>query len=102
VTALVNAALNPMLEALFNHGGFQPLSVVAVNLAITSVIMSVLVALFARRGTGHGVRYGVSAAAVVLAVGLLLAGAGVAGLTFAGLLWLKAGYCAALAYLVAR
>jgi hypothetical protein len=102
VTAAVNAVLNPLLEALLNRGGFQPLSAVAVNLAITSVIMCVLVAVFARRGAGHGLRYGVAAAAGVMAGGLLLAGAGVAGLPFAALLWLKAGYCGVLAYLVAR
>lgn len=102
VTAAVNAVLNPLLEVVINPGGFQPLSVVAVNLAITSVIVCVLVAVFARRGVGHGLRYGVSAAAGVLAVGILAAGLGVAGLPLAGLLWLKAGYCAGLAYLVAR
>ncbi len=102
VTAVVNAVLNPVIEAVLNPGGFQPLSVVAVNLAITSVIMCVLVAVFSRRGVGHGLRFGVAAAAVVLAGSLLPAGAGVAGLPFAALLWLKAGYCGALAYLVAR
>jgi hypothetical protein len=87
---------------LLNPGGFQPLSAVVVNLAITSVIMCVLVAVFARRGVGYGLRYGISAALVVMACGVLAAGLGVAGLAFPALLWLKAGYCAMVAYLVAR
>jgi hypothetical protein len=102
VAAVINAVLNPLIEKVLNPGGFQPLSAVLVNLAITSVIMCVLVAVFARRGVGYGLRYGISAAAIVLACGVLVAGLGVAGLAFPGLLWLKAGYCGALAYLVAR
>lgn len=102
VAASVNAVLNPLIETGVNHGGFQPLSAVVVNLALTSVIMCVLVAVFARRGVGHGLRYGVASAAVVMAVGIVLAGLGVAGLAFPALLWLKAGYCAAVAFLVAR
>lgn len=100
--ALVNAVLNPLIEVGVNRGGFQPLSVVVVNLAITSVIMCVLVAVFACRGVGHGLRYGVASAALVMAVGIALAGLGVAGLSLPALLWLKAGYCAAVAFLVAR
>lgn len=102
VTAVINAVLNPLIEAVLNPGGFQPLSSVTVNLAITSVIMCLLIAVFARRGARHGLRYGLTAAAVVLAGGVLLAGAGIAGLPFTGLLCLKAAYCGALAYLVAR
>lgn len=102
MTALGNAVLNPLIEAGVNRGGFQPLSAVVVNLAITSVIMCVLVAVFARRGVGHGLRYGFASAALVMAVGTVLAGLGVAGLSFPALLWLKAGYCAAVAFLAAR
>ncbi len=94
--------LNPLLEAALNRGGFQPLSAVAVNLAITSIVMCVLVSAFARRGMGHGLRFGAAAAAVVLAAGVLLAGVGVTGISFPVLLAVKAGYCGVLAYLVAR
>ena len=102
MTGLINAAINPLLEALINRGGFQPLSVVAVNMAITSIVMSVLVALFARRGAGHGLRYGVAGIAAVAAAGALLAGIGVAGMPFGMLLIVRAVYCGLLAFLVAR
>lgn len=102
VTGFVNAVVNPLLEVAVNRGGFQPLSAVAVNLAITSVVMCVLVALFSRRGMGRGVRFGVAGAAVIAATGALLGGLGVAGLPFRALLAVKAGFCGALGYLVAR
>lgn len=97
---LVSAALTTLIEVWSNPGGFQPLSAVGVNLAITSVITGVLVAVFARRGVRHGLRYGVSAAVVIMAVGLLLAGTGLAGLSFSGWLWVAAAYCGVLGYLV--
>lgn len=102
MTGLINAAVNPLLEALVNRGGMQPLSAVVVNLVITSIVMCVLVAVFARRGAGHGVRFGFAAAAVVVAVGIVAAGLGVAAIPFRTLLLLKAAYCGALAFMVAR
>jgi len=102
VTGLINAAVNPLLEVAVNRGGFQPLSAAAVNLAITSIVMCVLVALFSRRGMSRGVRFGFAGVAVIAATGALLAGLGVAGMPFWALLAAKAGYCGALAYLVAR
>ncbi|MBU3750151.1 MAG: hypothetical protein FGM52_06815 [Mycobacterium sp.] len=96
----MSAALTTLIEVWFNPGGFQPLSSVGVNLAITSVITGVLVAVIARRGVRHGLRYGVAAAVAVMAVSLLLAGTGLAGLSFSGWLWVTAAYCGVLAYLV--
>jgi hypothetical protein len=131
--ALVNAVLNPVIEWVLNRAkGFQPLwgdDGVVVNMAITSVILSVLVALFAARGVRHevaigrltedrtvrhplrwlprragwiGLLFGVVAAVAVALVCWLLARAGVNGLSFAGLLILKALYCGALGFVVAR
>lgn len=102
MTGLINAAVNPLLEALVNRGGIQPLSAVVVNLVITSVVMCVLVAVFARRGAGHGVRFGFAAAAVVVAVGIVVAGLGVVAIPFRALLLIKAAYCGVLAFMVAR
>lgn len=102
MTGLVNAAVNPLLEALVNRGGVQPLSAVVVNLVITSVVVCVLVAVFARRGAGHGVRFGFAAAAVVAAVGIVAAGLGVAAIPFRTLLLIKGAYCGVLAFMVAR
>lgn len=101
VTGLINAAVNPLLEVMINRGGFQPLSAVVVNLAITSIVMCALVSVFARRGIGHGVRFGFAAMAAIGAVGALLAGVGVAGIPFWALLTVKAAYCGVLAFMVA-
>ncbi len=104
MTGLINAAVNPLLEALVNRGGVQPLSAVVVNLVITSIVMCVLVAVFARRGASHGVRFGFAAAAVVVVVvvGIVAAGMGVAAIPFRTLLLIKAAYCGVLAFMVAR
>lgn len=55
--ALVNAILNPLIEWFINREkAFQPFAGsdgVIVNMAITSIIVSVLVALFAARGVHH-------------------------------------------------
>lgn len=128
--AVVNVVLNPLIEWVLNRGkGFQPFwgsDGVAVNMAVTSVILSVLVALFAARGVHHelaagrinqlpasrglswlprrsgrlGLVLGVGAAVSVTVVFWLLDFAGLAGIPFWGLLVLKAGYCGALGYLV--
>lgn len=130
--ALVNAVLNPVIEWVLNRTrGPQPLwgdDGVVVNMAITSLILSVLVALFTARGVRHevaigriaidrtarrlhrlprragwlGLLFGALAAAAVALVCWLLARLGVDGLTFAGLLILKALYCGALGFVVAR
>lgn len=97
---LINAAVNPMFELIINHGGFQSLLAVIVNLAITSVILCALVAVFARRSIARGARFGVAAAAVIAAVGVVLAGFGVVGMPFWVLLVVKAAVCGVLAFLV--
>lgn len=129
---LVNAVLNPFIEWVLNRSkGFQPFwgaGSVAVNLAVTSVILSCLVALFSARGVRHelalgrvaalpgsallgrlpgragwlGLAAGIGAGAAGLAVFWMLAVTGVSGMPFWGLLVLKAGYCGVLGYLVAR
>jgi hypothetical protein len=129
---LVNLVLNPAIEWVLNRGkGFQPLwgsDGVVVNMAVTSVILSALVASFAARGVHHelargrismvpaprallrlptrasrlGLLLGVGAAVAVTVVFWLLHVAGGSGLSFAALLALKAGYCGALGFLVAR
>jgi len=52
--AIINAVLNPLIEWLFNREkGFVPLWAsdgIVVNIAVTSVILSLLVALFTTRG----------------------------------------------------
>lgn len=55
--ALVNAVLNPLIESVVNRQkGFQPFAGsdgVITNMVLTSIILSVLVALFAARGAHH-------------------------------------------------
>jgi hypothetical protein len=127
---VVNLVLNPVIEWVLNRGrGFQPFfggDGIAVNMAVTSIILSVLVAVFAARGARHelaagriirvpasrvlswlprrsswlGLVLGVGAAVAVTVVFWLLDSAGLAGIPFWGLLVLKAGYCGALGYLV--
>jgi hypothetical protein len=129
---VVNVVVNPALEWVLNRTrGFQPFfgaNGVAANLAVTSIILSVLVTLFAARAvrralaagqiTGRsaprwlallprrsgwlGALAGLAAATTVVVVLWLLDRGGVTGLTFPGLLAVKAGYCGVLAYVVAR
>lgn len=129
--ALVNAALNPLIEWGLNRSkGFQPFwgsGGVVVNIVLTSIILSVLVALFAARGVHHqlaagritpmgvppalarlpgragwlGLLLGVSAAMAAVLVFWVLDAIGVAGMPFWGLLVLKAGYCGVLGGVVA-
>ncbi|HYO00466.1 MAG TPA: hypothetical protein VET27_00625 [Mycobacterium sp.] len=128
--------LNPLIEWVLNREkGFQPFwgsDGVVVNMALTSLILSVLVALFAARGVHYelatsriaatgmaartprllrrlpgrpgwlGLLLGVGAAAVVAVALWLLDVAGVSGLSFGGLLLLKAVYCGGLGFAVAR
>lgn len=94
--------VNPLLEAIVNRGGFQPLSAVTVNLAITSVVMCALVAVLGHRGIGRGLRFGFAAAAVIVAAGGLSAALGLTGMPFAVLLAVKGIYCGALAYVLVR
>lgn len=133
--ALVNAVLNPLIESVLNHQkGFQPFAGsdgVIVNMALTSIILSVLVALFAARGAHHklaaggiaagrligstrllmrlpgragwlGLVLGLGAAAVVGITLWLLDLAGVSGVPFFVLLIFKAVYCGLLGFAVAR
>ena len=136
VAGLVNAGLNPLLEWLLNREkGFQPLwgsAGAVVNLVVTSMILSVLVALFAARGVRHelaagrlradggssrirrpllrlprrgwlaGLVLGAAAAAVVVAVCWLLDLLGVSGLTLNQMIVVKAVYCGLLGFAVAR
>ncbi|MGZ5394983.1 MAG: hypothetical protein ACXWZI_02440 [Mycobacterium sp.] len=129
--ALVNAALNPLIEWGLNRSkGFQPLwgsDGVVLNMMLTSIILSALVALFTARGVHHqlaagriapgrvapalarlpsragrlGLLLGVGAAAAAVLVFWLLDAIGVAGMPFWGLLVLKAGYCGVLGGVVA-
>lgn len=129
--ALVNAALNPLIEWGLNRSkGFQPFwgsDGVVLNMVLTSIILSVLVALFAARGVHHQVAAGKITAmrvAPVLArlpgragvLGLLLGASaavaavlafwvldviGVVCMPFWGLLVLKGAYCGVLGGLVA-
>lgn len=129
--ALVNAALNPLIEWGLNRSkGFQPFwgsDGVVLNMALTSIILSVLVALFTARGVHHqladvkitamrvapvlarlpgragvlGLLLGAGAATAVVLVFWLLDATGVAGMPFWGLLVLKAGYCGVLGGIVA-
>lgn len=128
----VNVVVNPALEWVLNRTrGFQPIfgaNGVAANLAVTSIILSVLVTLFASRAVRRalaagqimgrsaprwlallprrpgwlGALTGCVAATIVVVALWLLDRSGVTGLTFAGLLAVKAGYCGVLAYVVAR
>ena len=133
--ALVNAVLNPLIEWIINRQkGFQPFAGsegVIVNMALKSIILSVLVALFAARGVHHalaaghmaadrlagsarlllrlpgrpgwlGLLLGIGAAAVVGIAFWLLDVAGVSGVSFFGLLIFKALYCGLLGFGVAR
>jgi hypothetical protein len=130
--ALVNAILNPLIEWVANRDrGFQPFwgsDGVVVNMAVTSIILSVLVALFAARGARHelvtgriapvpasrglswlprragwlGLLLGAGAAVLVAIAFWLLDAAGVSGLSFGALLIVKAGYCGVLGFAVAR
>ena len=133
--ALVNAVLNPLIEWVINRQkGFQPFAGsdgVIVNMALTSIILSVLVALFAARGAHHelaagriaadrligstrqllrlpgqagwlGLVLGLGAAAVVGIALWLLDLAGVSGVSFFVLLIFKAVYCGLLGFGVAR
>jgi hypothetical protein len=134
--ALVNVVLNPLIEWVLNgEKGFQPFwgsAGVVFNVALTSIILSVLVALFAARGVRHelaagriatgdkavraprlpsrlpgragwlGLLLGIGAAAVVATAFWLLHLVGVSGLSIGGLLILKAVYCGVLAFVVAR
>lgn len=129
--ALVNAALNPLVEWGLNRSkGFQPLwggEGVVINMVLTSIILSVLVALFTARGVHHqlaagritamraaavparlpgragvlGLLLGVGAAAAAVLVFWLLDVIGVVGIPFWGLLVLKSAYCGVLGGLVA-
>lgn len=129
---VVNVVLNPVIEWVLNRAkGFQPFwgsDGVAVNMAVTSVVLSVLVAVFAARGVHHelaagritrlpasqglsrlpsragwlGLFLGVGAASAAAVVFWLLNLAGLDGMPFWALLVLKAGYCGALGYLVSR
>jgi hypothetical protein len=131
--ALVNAVLNPLIEWIINRQkGFQPFAGsdgVIVNMALTSIILSVLVAVFAARGVHHaagrmaadrlagsarlllrlpgragwlGLLLGIGAAAVVGIALWLLDVAGVSGVSFFGMLIFKALYCGLLGFGVAR
>ena len=116
--AVVNAVVNPALEWVLNRTrGFQPFlgaNGVAANLVVTSVILSVLVALFAARGARRklaisprrpgwlGACSGVGAAVAVVAALWLLDRSGVAGLSFPAFVMVKAGYCGFLGFVVVR
>ena len=133
--ALANVVLNPLIEWVLNRQkGFQPFlgnDGVAINMALTSIILSVLVALFAARGVRHkvavgglsaddmvrtsqllrrtparagwfGLTLGVAAAAAVAVALWLLDSAGVSGMSFTGLLLFKAVYCGVLGFGVTR
>src|SRR5262245_59565999 len=136
VAGLVNAVLNPLIEWLLNREeGFQPLwgsAGAVVKLVVTSIILSLLVALFAARGARHelsagrrgcdgrplregrslsrlprrawllGLLLGATAAVVVIAVFWLLHLRGVSGLTLGQMLVVKAVYCGLLGFAVAR
>jgi hypothetical protein len=136
VAGLVNAGLNPLFEWLLNRDkGYQPLwgsAGAVVNLVVTSIILSLLVALFAARGARHelsagrmradggsvrmrrplsrlprhgwllGLLLGAAAAVVVVVACWLLDLLGVSGLTLSQMLVLKAAYCGLLGFGVAR
>lgn len=136
LAGLVNAGLNPLFEWLLNRDkGYQPLwgsAGAVVNLVVTSIILSLLVGLFAARSAHrelsagriradggslrmrrplswlprHGWLLGLllgAAAAVVLAVACwLLDLLGVSGLTLNQMLVVKAAYCGLLGFAVAR
>lgn len=129
--ALINAVLNPLIEWVLNpRKGFQTFwgsDGVVLNMVLTSIILSVLVALFTARGVHHqlaagriatmrvapalarlpgragvlGLLLGAGAAMAVVLVFWLLHVIGVAGIPFWGLLVLKAGYCGVLGGFVA-
>nr|WP_313776834.1 hypothetical protein [Mycobacterium sp.] len=129
--ALVNAVLNPLVEWGLNRSkGFQPFwggDGVVANMVLTSLILSVLVALFAARGVHHqlaagritamraapvlarlpgragvlGLLLGASAAVAAVLVFWLLDVIGVVGMPFWGLLVLKSTYCGVLGGVVA-
>lgn len=106
VTAVINAVVNPLIEVAVNrHRGPQPLESVGVNLAVTAVVMSVLVAVFAGRrprAALSGLGWGIGAAVVVIATAAALAAVGVGAMPFGVLLAVKAGFCGLLAYRVAQ
>ena len=136
VAGLVNAGLNPLIEWLSHRQkGFQSLwgsNGAVVNLVVTSMILSVLVALFAARGVRlelaagrmradsgssrmrrpfsrlpgqgwlAGLVLGAAAAAVLVVVCWLLGLLGMSGLTLRQMIVVKAVYCGLLGFAVAR
>lgn len=136
VAALVNVAINPVIDWL-SHRGKGALPVwssdgLVVNFVATSLILSVLVALFATFGVRHelrtrritvtddsvsaprwltrlpgtgwllGVLFGTAAALFVVAAAALLHTADVTTLSLGWLLAVKAAFAGGLAFLVAR
>lgn len=128
VTGLVNAVINPLIEWSSRRGkGCQPLwgsEGAVVNLVVTSIVLSVLVAIITGYGAWRrpaaqqvpmgwftrlpgcswhlGLLLGVGAAAGIVVAALLL---GLLGLTCVGLtqmLVFKAVYCGVLGFAVAR
>lgn len=136
VAAIFNVVLNPLLAWLINRGtDFIPLwasNGIVVDLALTAVILSVLVAYFMARGlrqdlgAGHittggesphvgrllarlpsrgttlGLLIGVGVAIVVILVCWLLHALGASGLSLATYIVFKAAYGGVLGYVVAR
>lgn len=133
IAAAVNIVVNPVLAwVLTGDRSFLPVEVVMVNVLITSVILSTLVALFvglgARRelsaghqipGVGHplerrlllhmptrpwlfGLLVGAGAGVVMVLVLLLLSGWGLTGLSFSTYLLFLVVYTGTLAFVVAR
>ncbi len=133
IAAAVNIVVNPLLAwVLTRDTSFLPVETLMVNVFITSVILSTLVALFvglgARRelsaghqipGVGHplerrlllrlptrpwlfGLLVGACAGVVMVLVLRLLSGWGLTGLSFSAYLLFLVVYTGALAFMVAR
>ncbi|MGE5697289.1 MAG: hypothetical protein ACM4D3_19295 [Candidatus Sericytochromatia bacterium] len=119
IAGLVNAVVNPAIDWLSSRAR-RPAPVWAadglvVNFVITSLILSVLVALFAGLGVRrelraghltrplvHGLLSGVAASVLVVVVFWALNAIGVRTMSLGWLMAVKALYCGALGFLVAR
>ena len=132
VAGLVNAVVNPAIDWVSGNGD-KPIWAkdgLVINFVVTSVVLSVLVAVFTAFGLHHALRaghiyadgtvtvswlswlprrgwllglvVGAIAALVTVAVLALLHAIGVETLSLAGLLLVKAVYCGMLGFLVAR
>lgn len=133
VAALINVVVNPAIDWFFSRRkGPQPLWApdgLVINFVTTSLILSVLVAVFAGFGVRHELRagrltgsapqpqwltrltarpwlfgliFGAVAAALVVAILWLLHVVGVSTLSLGWLMAVKAVYCGTLAFVVAR